>query len=69
MAMTPLARAVHYPVWDNTNMALAFREDILNLNALEDPQLAICSSSWKRASSTTTATTSCACSAKRPWQR
>lgn len=27
-------------VWDNTNMALAFREDILNLHALDDAQLA-----------------------------
>ncbi|OLO08362.1 protein involved in RimO-mediated beta-methylthiolation of ribosomal protein S12 YcaO [Salinicola sp. MH3R3-1] len=27
-------------VWDNTNMALAFREDILNLHALDDVQLA-----------------------------
>ncbi|MGM8929913.1 OsmC domain/YcaO domain-containing protein [Salinicola halophyticus] len=27
-------------VWDNTNMALAFREDILNLHALNEPQLA-----------------------------
>ncbi|MCP1365792.1 OsmC domain/YcaO domain-containing protein, partial [Halomonas sp. BBD48] len=27
-------------VWDNTNMALAFREDILNLHSLDDGQLA-----------------------------
>jgi ribosomal protein S12 methylthiotransferase accessory factor len=27
-------------VWDNTNMALAFREDILNLHVLDDEQLA-----------------------------
>lgn len=27
-------------VWDNTNMALAFREDILDLHALDDAQLA-----------------------------
>ncbi|WP_299260621.1 OsmC domain/YcaO domain-containing protein [uncultured Kushneria sp.] len=27
-------------VWDNTNMALNYREDILNLHALEDEQLA-----------------------------
>ncbi|WP_251975705.1 OsmC domain/YcaO domain-containing protein [Salinicola avicenniae] len=27
-------------VWDNTNMALAFREDILNLHALDDEPLA-----------------------------
>ncbi|GAA5170083.1 MULTISPECIES: OsmC domain/YcaO domain-containing protein [Halomonadaceae] len=27
-------------VWDNTNMALAFREDILNLHSLDDAQLA-----------------------------
>ncbi|MED5500161.1 MAG: OsmC domain/YcaO domain-containing protein, partial [Pseudomonadota bacterium] len=27
-------------VWDNTNMALAFREDILDLHALDDTQLA-----------------------------
>ncbi|WP_110654173.1 OsmC domain/YcaO domain-containing protein [Salinicola halimionae] len=27
-------------VWDNTNMALAFREDILNLHALDDERLA-----------------------------
>ncbi|MGC3873002.1 OsmC domain/YcaO domain-containing protein [Halomonas sp. GXIMD04776] len=27
-------------VWDNTNMALNFREDILNLHALDDAQLA-----------------------------
>ncbi|WP_048306725.1 OsmC domain/YcaO domain-containing protein [Halomonas sp. PR-M31] len=27
-------------VWDNTNMALAFREDILNLHSLDDTQLA-----------------------------
>ncbi|ARS52798.1 OsmC domain/YcaO domain-containing protein [Kushneria konosiri] len=27
-------------VWDNTNMALNYREDILNLHALEDDQLA-----------------------------
>jgi len=27
-------------VWDNTNMALAFREDILNLHALDEAQLA-----------------------------
>ncbi|OLO03233.1 OsmC domain/YcaO domain-containing protein [Salinicola socius] len=26
-------------VWDNTNMALAFREDILDLHALNEPQL------------------------------
>ncbi|HET8790959.1 MAG TPA: OsmC domain/YcaO domain-containing protein, partial [Modicisalibacter sp.] len=26
-------------VWDNTNMALAFREDILNLHSLDDTQL------------------------------
>lgn len=26
-------------VWDNTNMALTFREDILDLHALNDPQL------------------------------
>jgi ribosomal protein S12 methylthiotransferase accessory factor len=53
-----------YPVddliWDNTNKALDFREDILNLHSLSDdagwPKH--CWSAWKTASSTITPTSS-----------
>ncbi len=49
-----------YPVedliWDNTNKALAFREDILNLHRLDDAALGRCWSAWKTARWTITPT-------------
>jgi ribosomal protein S12 methylthiotransferase accessory factor len=51
-----------YPVedliWDNTNKALQFRADILNLHRLDDAALKRCSNAWKTASSTITPTSS-----------
>jgi ribosomal protein S12 methylthiotransferase accessory factor len=49
-----------YPVedliWDNTNKALLFRADILNLHRLDDEACRPCSSAWKTASWTITPT-------------
>jgi ribosomal protein S12 methylthiotransferase accessory factor len=49
-----------YPVddliWDNTNKALTFRADILNLHSLSEVGLRTLPSAWKTASWTTTPT-------------
>jgi ribosomal protein S12 methylthiotransferase accessory factor len=49
-----------YPVedliWDNTNKALLFREDILNLHRLDDEAWKPCWSAWITTSSTITPT-------------
>jgi ribosomal protein S12 methylthiotransferase accessory factor len=43
-------------IWDNTNKALLFRADILNLHRLDDASLEALLDAWKTASSTITPT-------------